>query len=53
VVHDAVGLQSPGTVQQSRGELLQAVPGGEVEERGKNLLPLIWRGGVGKGSESA
>jgi len=42
-VHHAVGLQRPGAPQQDRGQLLQAVLGREVEQRGKLLAALVWR----------
>lgn len=40
LVHDAVGLQSPGTLQQSRGQLLQAIFGSKVKQRGQLLITL-------------
>lgn len=40
-VHDTVSLQSPGTPEESGGQLLQAVLSSEVEQCGKLLVTLI------------
>lgn len=40
-VHHAVGLQGTGALKENGGQLLQAVSGGEVEQRGQLFVTLV------------
>ncbi len=43
LVHHTVSLQSPRTLKENGGQLLQAVLSSKVEQSGKLLIALIWR----------